>query len=147
VRLYSAAKAHSDDLIRRNAQDHTGQFERVEASGFVCAGGRGNVYSYATSAINAHAAWSIDWGAGLGGMQDDRGHRQALINPENDYTNAGIAMVFENDPRSEVGPYVSTGNYCNAGDAPGHYNRFLVGTVWRDRDGDALYDPGKALLA
>ena len=27
VRLYNAAKAHSDDLIARDAQDHNGQFD------------------------------------------------------------------------------------------------------------------------
>ncbi len=33
-RLYAAAYAHSLDLISRDAQDHTGQFTRIESAGF-----------------------------------------------------------------------------------------------------------------
>ncbi len=36
VRLYNAAKAHSDDLIARDAQDHDNQFLRVQQAGFHC---------------------------------------------------------------------------------------------------------------
>lgn len=145
VRLYNAAKAHSDDLIARDAQDHTGQFDRIAAAGFVHAGGRGNVFSYADSSLNAHAAWNIDWGGNDGGMQPGRGHRQAIMSLDGDYTNVGLALVYENNPNTNVGPYVSTGNYCHAGIATDHYNRFLVGTVWEDQDEDAFYDPGEGI--
>ncbi len=145
ARLYNAAKAHSDDLIVRDAQDHTGQFDRVTAAGFVYAGARGNVFSYADNSLNAHAAWNIDWGGDDGGMQPSRGHRKAIMSLDGDYTNVGLALVYENNPNTQVGLYVSTGNYCHAGTAADHYNRFIVGTVWEDQDEDNFYDPGEGL--
>jgi hypothetical protein len=45
-----------------------------------------------------------------------------------------------------VGPQVITGNLCyaNTGFA-NHYNRFLVGTVWIDSNGNGQYDPGEGI--
>lgn len=145
VRLYNAAKAHSDDLITRDAQDHNGQIDRVAAAGFSWWGYRGNVFAYASSSINTHAAWNIDWGNNDDGMQDGRDHRMAVMSQDGDYTNVGIAMAPDNDPQTGVGPIVATGNYCYAGNAPDHYNRFLVGTVWEDTDSDSIYDPGEGI--
>jgi hypothetical protein len=144
VRLYNAAKAHSDDLIARDAQDHTGQIERVIASGFPWTYWRGNVFSYASSSLNAHAAWNIDWGYAPDGMQSGRGHRKAIMSLDGAYTNVGLALVHETNPGTRVGPYVSTGNYC-AAQEPAGYNRFIVGTVWQDLDGDQFYDPGEGI--
>ncbi len=49
-------------------------------------------------------------------------------------------------PATRVGPLVTTSNYCAADTRqPNHYNRFIVGTVWSDRDGDGLYDPGEGI--
>ena len=147
VRLYSAAKAHSDDLIARNAQDHTGQFARVDAAGFHWQSIRGNVFAYADSGLNAHGAWNIDWGGGtVDGMQTGRGHRKAIMSLDGDYTNVGLALVYENNPATSVGPYVTTGNYCRANTSyADHYNLFIVGTVWRDLNGNNRYDPGEGL--
>lgn len=65
---------------------------------------------------------------------------------DGDYTNVGYAAVPVSDLTLNVGPLVITGNYCeaNAG-AANHYNRFLVGTVWSDNDGDDFYDPGEGI--
>lgn len=144
-RLYEAARAHSEDLIRRDAQDHEGQFERVAEAGFVMAGGRGNVFSYVRSGIYGHAGFNIDWGSGPGGMQPGRGHRMAVMSIDGDYTNVGIAAVPEDDPQTGVGPLVVTGNYAHAGQADDHYNVFLVGTVWDDGNDNGMYDPGEGV--
>ncbi len=151
VRLYNAAEAHSQYLISIDGQNHDGQFDRIDDAGFHYGGGsgysaRGSVFSYADSALNAHGGFNIDWGSGTGGMQDGRGHRMAIMSIDGDYTNVGIAMVPENDPNTDVGPLVTTGNYCHANSGyTDHYNRFLVGTVWNDSDGDGLYDPGEGI--
>jgi hypothetical protein len=80
ARLYQAAKAHSNDLIARDAQDHNQQFDRITSAGFRYTQARAGVFSYAKSALNAHAAWNIDWGPGDGtGMQPGRGHRLAVM--------------------------------------------------------------------
>lgn len=145
VRLYRAARAHSDYLIANDIQDHTDQLERVEAEGFSYRSWRGNVFSYTLDGIYAHAGFNIDWGEGDGtGMQPDRGHRQAIMSMDGDYTNVGLAVVAENNAATDVGPLVTTGNYASADTRQAdHFNRFLVGTVWRDRNQNAQYDPGE----
>ena len=146
VRLYNAAKEHSQDLINRDAQDHTGQIEAVNASGFQWLAYRGNVFSYAASGLNAHAAYNIDWGNEPDGMQTGRGHRMAIMSVDGDYTNVGLATLPESNPATSVGPQVNTGNYCKANTGyADHYNTFIVGTVWQDQDGDDMYDPGEGM--
>jgi hypothetical protein len=147
VRLYNAALAHSLDLIARDAQDHVGQFDRIDAAGFQFTEARVSVFSFADSALNAHAALNIDWGPGDGtGMQPGRGHRQAIMAIDGDYTNIGLAAVPEGNPVTRVGDLVVSINYCAArAGAANHFNRFVVGTVWRDDNGNGRYDPGEGL--
>ena len=147
VRMYHAAEAHSIDLISRNAQDHDGQFQRIVDAGFNCWDGRGNVFSYARSSLNAHGAFNIDWGGSDGtGMQPGRGHRMAIMSVDGNYTNVGIAMVFEGDSDTKVGPLVTTENFCYASEnAADHFNRFIVGSVWQDNNGNDRYDPGEGI--
>jgi len=154
VRLYNAAKAHSDYLLTlaeiNGSNAHTGQFDRIAAAGFTCGGGsgystRGNVFAYAESSLNAHAAWNIDWGGNNGGMQQPPGHRYAVMAIDGDFTNVGVALVYGNNPTSGAGPYVTTGNYCHAANVTNHYNQFIVGTVWKDNDWDGMYDPNEGL--
>jgi hypothetical protein len=140
-RLYHAAAAHSRSLIGRDAQDHDGQLEAVRAAAFSHLGGRMNVFAYSSSGLNAHAALNIDWGPQGHGMQSSRKHRSALMS---DHDNVGIAMVEETDPATDVGPFVTSAGYFYANPrAPDHYDRFLVGTVWEDRNRNGRYDPGE----
>lgn len=146
VRLYDAARAHAEDLIARDAQDHVGQIERVREAGFAYTLCRLNVFSFADNALNAHAAFNIDWGPGDGtGMQPGRGHRKAIMSSEagEDLVNVGIASVSDTDPNTQVGPLVMAGNYCNAQEQTNQFNRFIVGTVWEDSNHNARYDPGE----
>lgn len=147
VRLYNAAKAHSEDLIARDAQDHNGQVALMNASGFLHNGARFSVYSFSKYPVHAHAALNIDWGTGTpDGMQVGRGHRAAIMSTDRNYTNVGIAMVPENNAGTQVGPLVFSGNYAAArNNEPDHYNRFLVGTVWHDTNGNGQYDGGEGL--
>jgi hypothetical protein len=106
---------------------------------------RGNVFSYADSALYAHAGFNIDWGGSDGtGMQNGRGHRLAIMSIDGDYTNVGLAAVPELSGATSVGPLVVTGDYAYAATSyPDHYNRFLVGTVWKDLDDNGRYDAGE----
>lgn len=143
-RLYSASLTHSLDLIARDAQDHTNQFERVAAAGFSQAGARASVFAYSRSAMHAHGALNIDWGNGPDGMQSGRGHRAAIMGGA--YTNVGFATVPDTDAGTRVGPFVFSGAYCAASSsAANHFNRFLVGTVWSDTNGNDRYDPGEGM--
>ncbi len=147
IRLHDASVLHSEDLINRDAQDHTGQVDKILASGFYCNGLRASVFSYTRSPLYGHAALNIDWGFGPGGMQSPPGHRYAIMGvlsgASAGLTNVGLALVAENNPETDVGPYVFSGAYCQTG-APEH-NRFIVGTVWDDLDSDNVYDEGEGL--
>jgi hypothetical protein len=149
VRLYRAAKSHSEYLISTDSQNHTGQFNRIEDEDFVFRRARGNVFSYSLSAKYGHAAFNIDWGPDDGsgtGMQSPPGHRLAIMSIDGNYTNVGYAAVPESDFATDAGPLVISGNFCQANtSATNHYNRFLVGTVWSDDDGDDFYDPGEGI--
>ncbi len=145
-RIYEGSKVHSDDLIARMTQDHFMQFERVEAAGFDLNGGNASVYSFARDPVHAHAAFNIDWGGDDGtGMQTGRGHRDGIMGETLNTTNVGIAMVPESSEGNPVGPLVTSIVYARAGFAADHYNRFLVGTVWTDANGNDFYDPGEGL--
>jgi hypothetical protein len=147
VRLYNAAKAQSEDLIQRDAQDHNQQFDHIDAAGFVYSQVRGIVFSYAYTALYGHAAFNIDWGVGDGtGMQPGRGHRMAIMSVDGNYTNVGVAVIKEHEPSTGVGPLVIAGNYCRAyPNEPDHYNRFIVGTVWSDSNGNGQFDPEEGI--
>jgi hypothetical protein len=146
VRLYNAAKAHSDYIISIDTQTHDGQRQLVDASKFKWQSWAGIVFSFADHALYGHAGFNIDWGTGPNGMQDPPGHRNAIMSVSGNYTNVGYAVVPESNPNTDVGPLVITGNFCyaNTGFAD-HYNQFLVGTVWTDSNGNDQYDPGEGL--
>ncbi len=146
ARLYRAAKAHAENLIARDAQDHDGQYELLADNGFHFTSYRGNVYSHSIDGLHAHAGLNIDWGDSADGMQTGRSHRLAIMDLDGDYTNVGIAFVPENNNATKVGPNVMVGNHASANTAHAdHYNKFLVGTVWEDRNGNGLYDPGEGM--
>ncbi|MDB6069939.1 MAG: hypothetical protein JWL81_1110 [Verrucomicrobiales bacterium] len=146
-RLYEASRDHSLALIARDSQDHDGQFALVDASGFKKTFANVSVFAFANGPLAAHGALNIDWGpGGTGGMQSGRGHRVAIMSTNSALTNVGLAMVPDNNPGTEVGPFVFSGAYCGADTAfPNHYNRFLVGTVWRDNNSNGRYDAGEGL--
>ena len=146
VRLYQAAKTHSDYMISIDSQTHDGQFARIDGAGFQYSQAAGIVFSYSDHAIYGHAAFNIDWGNGTDGTQDPPGHRYAIMSISGNYTNVGYAVVSETNPATSVGPQVITGNLCYPNTTyPDHYNRFIVGTVWEDTNGNDQYDPGEGL--
>jgi hypothetical protein len=52
--------------------------------------------------------------------------------------------VAETNPATAVGPMVVIGNYCRAAEnGVDHFNVFLVGTVWQDKNKNSRYDPGE----
>jgi hypothetical protein len=146
VRLYAAAKAHSEYLIGIDGQNHVDQFARIQSAGFRYGQAAGIVYSYSKHALYGHAGFNIDWGPGTGGTQDPPGHRYAIMSVNAGYSNVGYAVVAETNPNTAVGPQVITGNMCSADTRyADHYNRFLVGTVWSDANGNDRYDPGEGV--
>lgn len=149
-RIYEGSLVHSLDLIARDAQDHNSQFDRVRDAGFRLNGGNASVFSYAQNPVYAHAGFNIDWGADNGagdGMQPGRGHRVGLMNSgTTPLTNVGIAMVPETSNATKVGPLVVSIVYARAStSSANHFNKFIVGTVWTDANGNDRYDAGEGL--
>ena len=148
-RIYEGSRVHSEDLIARDAQDHNNQFSRIADAGFQLNGGNASVYAYSDDPVHAHAGFNIDWGYDGGdgtGMQPGRGHRDGLMGESRATTNVGIAMVPESNPKTSVGPLVTSIVYATARNGvANHYNRFLVGTVWEDANDNGFYDPGEGL--
>lgn len=142
-RLYEASKAHSEFMIAENRQTHDGQFAKVDASGFVKNGGAISVFWRAQDGVHGHAVLNIDWGGGTpDGLQTGRGHRRSIHADNGLWTNVGLAMV-ENSTGS-AGPLVTSIAYYRASNfAADHYNRFIVGTIWTDTNGNSQYDPGE----
>lgn len=149
-RLYLGSLQHSLYLIANDTQNHNEQFTRLTNAQFKFRAGTVSVFSYSQSALEAHGALNIDWGPDspndADGMQRGRGHRVGIMgNYSSPLTNVGFALVPESNPNTEVGPLVFSGAYCEAGNEPDHFNRFLVGTVWADANSNNLYDPGEGL--
>lgn len=144
IRLHQAALKHSQRLVVEDAQHHNGQFEAVLEAGFSFLNIAGSVFAYAENGLYGHAGFNVDWGGNDGsGMQTGRGHRAGLMSAR---PNVGVAVVLEDNPATGVGPQVTTINYATANTAqPDHFNRFIVGTVWRDANGNRLYDPGEGI--
>lgn len=162
-RLHAAALAHAALMIASNDDDPACdgsatpcQLDRVAPAGFffVANGLRGNSFGFATSPLLAHAAWSIDWGPYFNptvppGTFPGRVHRNGVLSVADAFawqvtTNAGIAVVPTEGLATELGPLVVVADYANANTAVGdHFDRFLVGTVWEDLDGDGGYDAGE----
>jgi len=160
VRLYNAALKHTNDLIARQAQDHQNQAARALNEGFEMATYRGNVFSYASNALNTHAALNIDWAmrpAGApntaNGMQNPPVHRLALMAMDADYANVGFAAkyvgnTYFNDPirARRIGEYVVTQNFASARSGfADHHNVFIVGTVYDDLNVNGRYDSGEGV--
>jgi hypothetical protein len=161
-RLYEAAEEHSLWMNNTDEYSHgtpgtpTYQFERIKQHfnyiSFSGYSARGNIFHRAKGGTHCHATWNVDWGSPWNHdewwMQEGRGHRMAIMSVDGDYTNVGIALVSAQNPSAQVvtGPLVATGNYCRANTSYSyHYNRFLVGTVWKDNNANAMYDPGEGI--
>lgn len=147
-RLHNAARQHSEYMIRVRNQTHAGQGDLMRASGFLYTTARLGIFAYSENAEHAHAMMNIDIGPSPVGMQPGRVHRQAIMSHGADLpliTSVGLAMVPENNPSTEIGPYVFSGDYVAADIAAGEEGRFLVGTVWTDLNGNSRYDIGEGL--
>lgn len=140
--LHAAARGHSALMRVQQTQSHQLPGEpplgdRIKAQGYDYRIAAENVFAWTVSALHGHAAFVIDWGPGTAdGMQAGRGHRMVLTDPR--LTEIGVSAL-PTDGLSWVGPHVVTQNLGARFDA----GPFLTGTIWRDRDGDGIYDPGE----
>lgn len=144
ARLYTAALVHAQRLADKQKQNHRGQMKAIKRSGFPLASCRGNVFSYARDAVNAHAAFNIDWGNGWGGTQRGVEHRKAIMSTEEILDRVGIAIVNARDAK-RVGPMVVVGNYCRERVEDDDSINFFVGTVFIDANRNEQFDAGEGV--
>lgn len=141
--LARAADEHNAAMLAAGAQSHQlpGQpppGNRAREAGYSYTLLAENVFAYANSAPHAHDAFVVDWGAGPGGMQSPRGHREALIDPR--FVEIGVGgLRAPDDAPGGVGRWLVTHELG----ARGSEGPFLLGTVYRDLDGDRFYTPGE----
>lgn len=150
-RLYEASRKHALYMISVDTQTHDTQNALLNASGFAWASAMLSVFAYCDNGLMAHAGLNIDYGGpdSEGGMQVNRGHRVAIMSylaGTKNLSSVGLALVPENNDATEVGPLVFSGSYASAKEgAADEYNRFVVGTVWNDRNKNKMYDEGEGL--
>lgn len=147
-RLWQAAHDHVLAMVAADAAFLPGQLDRLLPAGFVYPSpdrAAGHAYGFATSPVHGHAVWAANWGAGPGGMIAGRPNRAIVLG---DLANAGIAVVPVPVPGAgdALGPLVAVASLADGNELfADHHNRFLVGTVWEDLDGDGRYDPGEGI--
>lgn len=142
ARLIDAARGHSQDMFDNMFQGHDGSNgsdpgDRITAAGYVWASYGENVFSYAESVVHGHAGFFVDWGNGPGGMQQPRGHRDAIMNAG--YREVGVGVVLGTN--GDVGPQLVTQDFASA---PGA-KPFITGVVYYDLNTNGSYDPGEGL--
>ncbi|MCX7930620.1 MAG: CAP domain-containing protein [Chlorobi bacterium] len=142
-RLIQAARGHSQDMQRNDFQDHIGSDgstpgQRLQRAGYTASAYGENVFAYANSMWHAHCGFNVDWGAD---NQQTLGHRRNIMNFDGQtiYTEIGIGVVQDNNPSTRVGPYIVTQNFGRGSDT------YIVGVVYRDRNGNGFYDIGEGL--
>ncbi|MEO1554793.1 MAG: DUF4214 domain-containing protein [Pseudomonadota bacterium] len=160
--LATAADSHSQLMIDTDTQSHRlpgelGLGDRITEAGYDWSRVSENIFAYTRDPLYGHAGFMVDWGFddedfdanGVryddwqtrgDGMQDPAGHRNAILSEH--WSDVGISALAENDPNTQVGPYVVTQNF---GAPRGANPAQLVGVVIDDADGDRFYDIGEGL--
>ncbi len=151
--LGDAAETHNQLMIDNDSQSHNLPGEADLATRVNGAGGdrfnriAESIFAFSESPFYAHAGFAIDWGDSNGaadgygtGIQDPAGHRNAMLS--NNYREAGFSVLSENNPSTDVGPYVVTQLFGNRNAIT---QSWLVGVAFDDIDNDTFYSVGEGL--
>ena len=155
--LLEAARRHTTDMFGNTFQGHTGtdgtnSSQRIAQSGYGSASSTAeNVFAFARSVTELHAAFDIDWGTGnsgsIGGMQNPPDHRKSIHNPA--FREAGIGITAGTnegiDPftgqHTTVGPVLGVETFAVRVDA----ESLVTGVAYFDLNEDGFYDIGEGL--
>lgn len=94
--IYNAAVGHSLQMLQHDAQSHQLPWEaslgpRITSAGYTWNALAENVFAFATSMFQDHAAFVIDWGPGPAGIQNPPGHRNNIMSST--YREVGIGVL------------------------------------------------------
>jgi hypothetical protein len=145
AKLLSAARWHSGDMFTNEYQGHSqtngtivmSPGDRIATNGYQAQTWGENVYAYADSVFYGHAGFAVDWGNGIGGMQNPAGHRNNMLSAS--FREVGVG-VFDgvNGP---VGPQLVTQDLGTQFSAV----PFITGVVYYDFNGNGFYDLGEGI--
>ncbi len=147
--LIEAARRHAWDMTENDFQQHTGSDgssmpDRVSEAGYDYNYIGENIFAYAEDLMHGHGGMIVDWGYGDEyGIQDPPNHRVTIMNLNTGkpfFREAGIGIYYEDDPGTEVGPWVMSQEF---GYRTGRV--FLCGVAYEDLDGDGFYSPGEGI--
>lgn len=142
--LARSSDTHTGLMVAFDRQSHDlpgepGLAARLQAAGYAnLRSGAENIFAFAEDALQAHAAFYVDWGFAPGGIQDPAGHRLAILNPG--FTDVGVGAATA-APGAATGPILVTHHF---GSRFGQSAK-LTGVVIDDADADRFYDIGEGL--
>jgi Ca2+-binding RTX toxin-like protein len=140
--LSNAAQGHNTAIIASDTQTHQAPGEldfgaRLTAAGYRFTTGGENVYAYATSPLDAHAGFMVDWGPNPDGMQSPPGHRVNIMGAG--FREVGVAITHETSSATSVGPEVVTEDFGSQSTS----GTIILGVAYADTDGDDFYSIGE----
>ena len=153
AQLATAARRHSQDMLAKSFQGHTGSDnstfdQRAREAGYTFSIVGENVYANADSVFHGHAGFEVDWGNGVGGMQTPPGHRNTIH--DGSFREIGLGVVFgQNTPAAgsvgsqyrPVGPQLVTQEFgTRQGATP-----LITGVAYFDLNGNNSYDAGEGV--
>ncbi|MFW5699133.1 MAG: CAP domain-containing protein, partial [Planctomycetota bacterium] len=107
--------------------------QRMRRSGYRGRPTGENSFMNATTPLNAHRGFAIDWGDGPGDLLPGRGHRLSLVDPRSNEVGIGIS------PHHQY--WLATTQDFGRSDAP----RLAGGVVYRDLDRNGRFDAGEGI--
>src|SRR5258705_8423681 len=143
--LATSALNHDNAMIAADQQSHQLPGEaslnsRTATAGYINFTNLAeNIFAFATSSMDAHAAFMVDWGPGPNGMVSVPDHRNTIMNAT--YREIGVGIVLDSNPSTVVGPLVVTeefGTRANSG-------VFSLGAAYNDTDHNHFYSAGEGL--
>lgn len=155
TQLTTAARLHSQDMFNNIFQSHYSSDnpispneagdslgDRVRHQGYNFMGVGENVFSYARSAFQSHAAFEIDWGASPNGIQDPPGHRNNIHNSLFREVGIGVILGTNSSGNGSIGPVIVTQDFGVKliGATP-----YITGVAYDDQNGSGFYDLGEGL--
>lgn len=155
AKLLASARLHSQDMFDNVFQGHDSSTNppspnlpgdkitnRIIRQGYGYSYIAENVYAFAESEWHCHAAFEIDWGYGVGGMQTPAGHRNNIHNAALREIGIGAVAGTNSMGTNTVGPLIVT---HDIGVGTGGGQPMITGVTYADADGDNFYDPGEGL--
>lgn len=145
--LTSSARSHSQWMLTTGTQAHdetnpaNTPWDRITAAGYTFSNAGENIYAYAKSVWHGHAGFEVDWGGTLGGMQDPRGHRDTIHDPDLREIGVGVVLGTNNTVSPVAGPQLVTQDFGTRFSSP----NLGTGVAYYDLNSNNFYDIGEGI--